>query len=496
MKTRTLMLWGMPALLVALLLVDFGLERDYEQDRLAGWTSVDPPPLPPGCRRASIVDIGFGKDDRLWVVDNCNGLSIYDGEGWESYGPGTDDLTFFSGALDDRGRIWLLARQGVYLFDEGQWRSFTSDNLRMPQSLLSGVSFDSTGRAWIGAAGPDPSDSAGVFVFDGESWTNYTPENSGLAHGYVCGIAFDGQGRAWMQTWDAGLSVFDGRRWINYPGRGSQVPTLCLNDEAMAIDQEGQVWIGGDGLSVFDGSVWTPYRRDKVYIYEYGPRAWVSYERAYAPRQISETIRAIAFDSLGRAWIGASPGLNVFDGSSWTTYANDKFGLPPFSEVSTIAIDGRGVIWSSFSNPSSLIALDPALATVPSPATVLLKHLLWSDRIRWIPLSLLALLWLSALLKVPLGVPSGLLALSVLWALGNRGWAGGGADNVVGLFLLPVLPTFGAFIVAIPVQLVQVLRARAAGTPARGTGKPAVVGAIIGLLMFALLWLLGRMLGA
>jgi hypothetical protein len=502
MKIKKLILYGLSVLTLALLLVDLALERAYERERQAGWSSVNPPALPLDCKRGSISDIGFSKDDRLWVVDRCNGLSVYDGETWESYMPSASDLHITSGALDDRNRVWLLAFEGVFLFDKGEWTSYTSENSPVPdpypENLLTSIAFDKLGRAWIGAAGPDPSNSSGVFVFDGEAWTNYTPENSGLAHGYVCGIVFDNEGRAWIETWNAGLSAYDGTVWVSYTGPRPEVPTLCVNDKAIAIDQQGHVWMRGNELSVFDGSAWASYTRENVYIYEASARTWYPHKNT-SPR--SDAIRAIAIDNLNRAWVATVDGLNVFDGTSWTTYTNDRFGLPSNSEISSIAIDSSGVVWLSYAfwtshgSGSTLIALDPARATLPSPSALLLKDLLWLPHIRWIPLSLLAMLWLGVLLDIPLAIPLGLLALSIALAIGNRGWAGGGAEQFFGLFLPPVLPTFGAFIAAILVRLIQVARAGKGVTPARGTPTPAIVGAVVGLFMFLALRFFGCLLG-
>jgi ligand-binding sensor domain-containing protein len=502
MKIKKLVLYGLSVLTLALLLVDLALEHAYESDRQTGWSSVNPPALPLDCRRASISDIGFSKDNRLWVVDTCNGLSIYNGESWESYIPSSSDLHITSGALDDRNRVWLLTFEGVFLFDKGEWTSYTSENSMIPnpypENLLTSIAFDKIGRAWIGAAGPDPSNSSGIFVFDGEDWINYTPENSGLTHGYVCGIVFDNEDRAWIETWNAGLSVYDGTIWINYSGPHPEVPTLCLNEKTIAIDQQGRVWMRGNELSVFDGSAWTSYTRENVYIYNASTRGWYPHKNTN-PR--SDTIRAIAIDNLNREWVATVDGLNVSDGTSWTTYTNDRFGLPSNSEITSIAIDNSDIVWLSYNlwsssgSGSTLIALDPARATLPSTSALLLKDLLWLPHIRWIPLSLLAMLWLGVLLDIQLVIPLGLLVLSIALAIGNRGWAGGGAEQFFGLFLPPVLPTFGAFTSSIMVRLIKVARAGKGVTPAHGTLIPAIVGAIVGLLIFLALRFFGCILG-
>lgn len=494
------MLWGGPVLLLGLLVVDLELERDYQDKHQTGWVSVDPPAMPPGCEYVSFSDIGISRDGRLWVVDRCNGLSIYDGETWQSYLPSVDGIHVTSGALDEWGRIWLLAFEGVYLLDGGQWTGFNSDNSPLPEpypaNLLSSIAFDGSGRAWVGAAGPDPSKSAGLLVFDGKAWSHYTTRNSGLGHDYICGIVLDTQDRAWISTWDGGLSIFDGSRWTSYADRGSDTPNLCLDDGSVAIDQKGRVWVGGTGLSVFDGNSWTSYRNENVYIFDGAAGEWLSYPREAYRGRTEDIVREIAIDSQGRVWISAYPGLSAFDGTHWTTYTNVSFGLPPSSEISSIAIDVNGVVWFSTYTPgSNLISFDPRLAALPSRSTVLLRNLLWSPHIRWIPLSLLALLWLGALQNAPLGVPVGLLILSFVWASSNRGWAGGGVENFFRLFLPPVLPTFGALIAAILFRLAQVARDRTDGGPARRTAAPAIVGGVLGLLMFAVLSFFGCIMG-
>ena len=159
MNTRKILLWGIPILLVGLVIacVILGLVR---QKAWTTYTSKNSR-LPGG----AIQVIAFDTQDRAWI-GTSNGLSILDGETWTTYTP---------------------------------------DNLGLAGSSVTAIAFDEQGHAWIGA-------SFGVSVFDGETWTTYTPGNSGLAGSSIKVIAFDEQGRAWIGT-PSGVSIFDGETW-------------------------------------------------------------------------------------------------------------------------------------------------------------------------------------------------------------------------------------------------------------------------------------------
>ena len=85
--------------------------------------------------------------------------------------------------------------------------------------------------------------------FDGENWTVYDMDNSGLPSNGISALAIDVQGNIWIGTW--GLARFDGTNWTVYNTDNSGLPNN--GTLALAIDAQGNTWIGtnGGGLGVY-----------------------------------------------------------------------------------------------------------------------------------------------------------------------------------------------------------------------------------------------------
>lgn len=88
--------------------------------------------------------------------------------------------------------------------------------------------------------------------------TFYNIFNSGLPVDYVSAIAIDNEGNKWIGT-DRGLVKFDGSNWIIYNQSNSELPSNSV--QSIAIDNEGNKWLAdyGGGVVKFDGVNWTVY---------------------------------------------------------------------------------------------------------------------------------------------------------------------------------------------------------------------------------------------
>jgi len=95
---------------------------------------------------------------------------------------------------------------------------------------------------------------------------------------------------------------------------------------AIAVDQDGDVWLGtyGDGVTRFDGEISTPYATPDGL----GSR-WV-YAMAVAPD--------------GVVWCGTSSGASRFDGKTWTTYTRPTDWQTTWWLTLAVALDNT--VWS------------------------------------------------------------------------------------------------------------------------------------------------------
>jgi ligand-binding sensor domain-containing protein len=79
----------------------------------------------------------------------------------------------------------------------------------------------------------------------------------------------------------------------------------------------------GGGVSRFDGTAWTTYAEEHGLALNF--------------------VLVIAVDGEGALWFGTEDGASRFDGENWTTYTVED-GLAS-NYVQTIAVDAEGALW-------------------------------------------------------------------------------------------------------------------------------------------------------
>ena len=173
-------------------------------------------------------------------------------------------------------------------------------------------------------------------------WKVYTPDNSGLprsSYGVVA-LAIDLQGNIWIGVEaGVGLTEFDGEDWRVYNTRNSGLPDD--NVWCLAVDLQGNLWIGtwGGGLAKFDGENWIVYKPIIDTNITSPPVMWESH------------VWSIAIDPWQNVWVGIyNPwgtkygGLAKFDGKDWKVYDVNNSGLP-YDWIDALAVDLQGNVW-------------------------------------------------------------------------------------------------------------------------------------------------------
>ena len=155
-----------------------------------------------------------------------------------------------------------------------------------------------------------------------------TPEWVMFALPYVSvdALAIDAEGNIWIGgggSEEGELVKFDGVNWTVY----DHYSTSVFNETDMVIDAQGNVWKGVDsaGMAKFDGVNWTVYNPDNSGL----PGFRVS---------------ALTFDMQGNLWIGTESGVAKFDGVNWTVYDAENSGLPA-NNVDALVFDVQGNLW-------------------------------------------------------------------------------------------------------------------------------------------------------
>ena len=101
--------------------------------------------------------------------------------------------------------------------------------------------------------------------------------------------------------------------------------------------------IPGSHMIVIHGWNGSLHTYDTCYLDVPKTRGWEYYTASNSPLP-SNTIRAIATDRTGAAWIATAKGLARFDGSNWNVYTHNDFGGTS-DDVTSIAVDSGNAIW-------------------------------------------------------------------------------------------------------------------------------------------------------
>ena len=174
----------------------------------------------------------------------------------------------------------------------------------------------------------------------------------------VLQCAFDDKGTLWYFTADTLVSYTDSetKRIIIKPplnfdmsGVGGSASRAYRDRPGIAIDADGRVWLGeAQNARIWDGKALRPAFPEPLE----GIYPWDG-------RRQKGMVRAIAFDSLGRAWMSLSPGgLIILEQGKMKVYTRNNSGLEGVG-VSSIAFDKGGRAWlidgywlTSFDDPS------------------------------------------------------------------------------------------------------------------------------------------------
>lgn len=193
-------------------------------------------PLPPG----SVRTIYCGRDNTKWIAVSGKGVSCVDAAfNWASYnrsgGLGSDDIDAI--AEDHQGNLWFGTHdQGVSRLDrQGAWMSFTSSNSALIGNRVIRIVEEKPGRLWF--LTPD-----GISVFDGLNWMSYGGRNSPLGRSQATSLAIDRNGNKWIGTDGSGLFKLDGfGRWTEYTTTNTRLPDNRI--ASLTIDDRATLWL-------------------------------------------------------------------------------------------------------------------------------------------------------------------------------------------------------------------------------------------------------------
>ena len=261
-------------------------------------------PLPPG----SVRTIYCGRDNTKWIAVSGKGVSCVDAAfNWASYtgdgGLGSDDIDAI--AEDHQGNLWFGTHdQGVSRLDrQGVWMSFTSSNSALIGNRVLQIAEEKPGRIWF--LTPD-----GISVFDGLNWTSYGGRNSPLGRSQATSLAIDRDGNKWIGTDGSGLLKLDGfGRWTEYTTANTRLPDNRI--ASLTIDDRATLWLATPiGITSMSSGMRAPAGAQQFYTAEASGSAGVyPFEQALLWEAEGDTDQGVelswslpSFPFGGRAW--------------------------------------------------------------------------------------------------------------------------------------------------------------------------------------------------
>jgi ligand-binding sensor domain-containing protein len=259
-----------------------------------------------------ITAILTDSDGRTWVGTDENGLSMWDGEGWQRFtkSNGLPDDRIMALYQDSRGQIWVSTGTGVgYRTPAGKWLFYG------PSSGIAGLPVYSIGQDASGALHFGTQN--GVSRLDAKGVFQPVDELAGMR---VNAVHRGRDGTLWYGTERDGL----------FSSAGGQVQSVRTSEGG----RFGNVVVNGIVTSP-DGTLWVATYDDGLW-----QRTADGWQRVDAPLA---TPRILSLKHLDDSlWVGTRQGFSRYDGTTWQSYLGD--GLPS-PEVSAIAPGREGVVW-------------------------------------------------------------------------------------------------------------------------------------------------------
>ena len=255
-----------------------------------------------------------------------------------------DDHVF--SVLVDGGRIWAGTENGLGLYENHQWKTFTTRDGLAHRAVLSLALDKRTGDVWAGTMG-------GLSRISGGRIDTYTQLNSGLSNDVVYGVSVEGE-NVWVATAAGGckLDLHTGQ-WSLYNERNTPMVEIWVYGVAatptkvyyavwgsgvLEYDQQKKIW---DKYDDPDGETEMVLFKDQGLIHEittslsyvdnilwvatyfgdsrYDGRYWHNFltKDSGLPSNFTNVVKGV---DAKRAWFGTDKGLAYYDGVNWAVY--------------------------------------------------------------------------------------------------------------------------------------------------------------------------------
>ena len=261
--------------------------------------------------------------------------------------------------LVDGERIWAGTGNGLGLYEDGKWKTFSTKDGLAHSAVLSLALDKATGDVWAGTMG-------GLSRVSGGRITTYTQLNSGLSNDVVYGVSVEGE-NVWVATasgacrlnlrtgewslynerntpmreiwvygvsatstkvyfavWGSGLMEYDQKtgRWDIYDDPDGETELVLFKDQGLIHDIVSSV-------SYVDNIVWaSTYFGDS----RYDGRYWHNFltKDSGLPSNFTNYVKGV---DANHAWFCTDKGLAYYDGANWAVYTRSLSSHKPVMTV-------------------------------------------------------------------------------------------------------------------------------------------------------------------
>ena len=244
--------------------------------------------------------------DRIWVGTD-NGLGLYDNGKWKTFTPkdGLAHRAVLSLALDKRtGDVWAGTMGGLSRVSGGRIDTYTQLNSGLSNDVVYGVSIEGE-NVWVATA-------AGACRLNlaTSEWSLYNERNTPMNEIWVYGVSAAAD-KVYYAVWGSGLLEYNQRTkvWDKYDDPDGETEMVLFKDQGLIHEITTSV-------SYLDNVVWAAtYFGDS----RYDGRYWHNFltKDSGLPSNFTNVVKGV---DANRAWFGTDKGLAYFDGTNWAVY--------------------------------------------------------------------------------------------------------------------------------------------------------------------------------
>jgi hypothetical protein len=246
--------------------------------------------------------------DRIWAGTD-NGLGLYENGKWKTFTTkdGLAHRAVLSLSLDKRtGDVWAGTMGGLSRISGGRIDTFTQLNSGLSNDVVYGVSVEGE-HVWVATA-------AGACMLDLHSnqWSLFNERNTPMIEIWVYGVSATPT-KVYFAVWGSGILEYDQQKksWDKYEDPDGETEMVLFKDQGLIheittsvsyMEKDKILWAATYfGNSRYDGRYWHNFLTKDSGL----------------PSNFTNVVKGI---DANRAWFGTDKGLAYYDGVNWAVY--------------------------------------------------------------------------------------------------------------------------------------------------------------------------------